>query len=99
MKYDAIIAGASFAGLAVARVLRGNILLVDKKPEIGTGQTSACCTFEHLLKKLGCEESALHLIDESILHIDSKNIVFHASRPFATIDYKKCWRYFLMTSG
>lgn len=31
MKYDAIIIGASFAGLAVASRLRGNILLIDKK--------------------------------------------------------------------
>jgi flavin-dependent dehydrogenase len=31
MKYDAIIVGASFAGLAVASRLRGNILLIDKK--------------------------------------------------------------------
>ena len=89
MKYDAIIAGASFAGLAVARVLKGNILLIDRKSEIGDGQTSTCCSYEHFIKKIGCEEAILQVIDVEILHCGSEDIVFHLNYPLATIDYEK----------
>lgn len=89
MKYDAIIVGASFAGLSVARVLKGNILLIDSKKEIGAIQKSTCCTFYHILKKLGCEKSVLQIINTLILHIDSKDIIYHLKHPFATFDYKK----------
>lgn len=89
MRYDAIIAGASFAGLAVAKFLKGNILLIDRKAEIGAEQRSTCCTFYHILEKLGCEESVLQIIEEVILHIGLKDIVYHLEYPFATFDYKK----------
>lgn len=89
MKYNAIIAGASFAGLSVVRQLRGNILLIDQKREIGAGQKSTCCTFYQTLKNLGCEESILQIIDRVILHIGSKDIVYHLEHPFATFDYQK----------
>ena len=43
-EYDVIIAGASFAGLAVAsRITRGKVLLIDRK-EIGAYQVSTCGT-------------------------------------------------------
>ncbi len=58
MKYDAIIVGASFAGLTVAFRLRGNVLIIDKK-EIGTGQTSACSTLLNTLQALACTDSVL----------------------------------------
>ena len=58
MKYDAIIVGASFAGLTVASRLRGNVLLIDKK-EIGTGQTSACGTLLNVPQELECMDSVL----------------------------------------
>lgn len=89
MRYDAIIAGASFSGLAVAKELKGNILLIDRKKEIGAEQKSTCCTFYHTLKKLGCEGSALQIIDTLILHVGARDIVFHLEHPFATFDYKK----------
>ncbi len=55
--YDVVIAGASFAGLAVASQLRGcRVLLVDRKP-VGTGQTSACGTTLRLMERL---PAALH---------------------------------------
>jgi len=41
--YDVIVVGASFAGLAVARELRGEILLIDRH-EVGSHQTLACGT-------------------------------------------------------
>jgi len=88
-KYDAIIAGASFAGLVVARTLKGNILLIDGKREIGASQKSTCCTYYHIIKKLGCEDSILQVIDTGILHIGSKNITSRLYYPLATFDYKK----------
>lgn len=98
MQYDAIIAGASFAGLAVARSLRGKILLIDRKAEIGDGQTSTCCAHHHFIKKLGCEESILQKIDAEVLHIDSKDFVYNLDFPFALIDYKKFCKLLIKNS-
>ena len=54
-KYDVIIAGASFAGLAVAsKITNGRALLIDRK-YIGVHQTSACGTTIGLVKEVGCE--------------------------------------------
>ncbi len=89
MKYDAIITGASFAGLAVAKELKGNILLIDRKAEIGGEQKSTCCTFYHILKKLDCEEAILQITNTVILHIGSKDITYRLKHPFATFNYKK----------
>ncbi len=51
MDYDVIIAGGSFAGLAVANQLRGQrVLLIDRKP-IGSGRTSACGTIWQTLNR------------------------------------------------
>ena len=51
--YDAVIVGASFAGLAAASQLQGagRVLLVDREPP-GTGQTSACATLLAVLERL-----------------------------------------------
>src|SRR6266498_5144291 len=51
--YDAIIVGASFAGLAVARQLRGRVLLLDRN-EVGAVQTSACGTPLWVPQAPGC---------------------------------------------
>lgn len=91
MIYDAVIAGASFAGLGVARIMKGNVLLIDRK-KIGEGQTSTCCTYLHLLKEVSCEESVLQIIDRVVFHIDSKSFVFDLNFPFATFDYQKFCR-------
>src|SRR4051794_41773812 len=56
---DVLICGASFAGLAVARELRGSgarVLVVDRY-EIGERQTSACAAPTDWLGKLGLEEA------------------------------------------
>ena len=42
-EHDAIVVGGNFAGLAVARRLRGRVLLVDRH-DVGAVQTSACAT-------------------------------------------------------
>jgi hypothetical protein len=66
MDYEAIIAGASFAGLAAANALAGKrALLVDSKP-IGTGQTSACGTPYGVIEALRLHDS-LHQVHTSIV--------------------------------
>lgn len=86
--FDAIIVGASFAGLSVARRLRGDILLIDKK-KIGTGQTSACCTILNTVKELGYEDSILQETDTIILHTAWSDLIFKLPLPFCTFDYQK----------
>ncbi len=50
-RYDIIIAGASFAGLAVAsRITDGKVLLIGRK-KIGTRQQSACGTTIKMVKE------------------------------------------------
>ncbi|MGB9588714.1 MAG: hypothetical protein ACPL7O_11100, partial [Armatimonadota bacterium] len=85
--YDAIIAGASFAGLAVASQLRGNILLIDKKP-IGTGEASACGTFFSVLRELKCEKSVLQTFERVVFHCPVE-VEFELIDPLCTFDYEK----------
>src|SRR5918999_2741990 len=57
--FDVLICGASFAGLAVARELRGTgarVLVLDRY-EIGERQTSACAAPTEWLRNLGLEAS------------------------------------------
>src|SRR3990172_5658407 len=85
--YDAIIAGASFAGLAAADDLEGDILLIDRK-EIGTRQTSACATFTSVLEGLGCRSSIMQEFTTLILHIPEERKV-ELIEPISTFDYEK----------
>ncbi|MDP2766643.1 MAG: hypothetical protein Q8O41_04210 [Candidatus Methanoperedens sp.] len=86
-EYDAIIAGASFAGLVAAGNIEGDILLIDRK-EIGSGQTSACATFTSVLEGLGCSNSILQEFDTLILHIPEERKM-ELVEPISTFDYEK----------
>lgn len=86
-EYDAIIAGASFAGLAAADSLEGDILLIDRKG-IGTRQTSACATFTSVLEELGCKNSILQEFDTLTLHIPEEKKI-ELIEPISTFDYEK----------
>lgn len=85
--YDVIIAGASFAGLAVASELKGDILLLNKK-EIGTEQTSACGTFYNVIEELNCKDSILQTFDRLVFNCPAKEEV-KLIEPLCTIDYEK----------
>ncbi len=87
LEYDAIIAGASFAGLIAADNIEGNILLIDRK-EIGTHQTSSCATFTSVLEGLGCRNTILQEFDTLILHIPEERKV-ELIEPISTFDYEK----------
>ncbi|HIQ04238.1 MAG TPA: NAD(P)/FAD-dependent oxidoreductase [Anaerolineae bacterium] len=87
MRYDVIIAGASFAGLAVAAQLRGKqVLLLDRKP-IGVGQTSACGTLVCTLQALGLEDAILQVHNRLVIHTPDRTFVYPVAEPFCTFDY------------
>lgn len=87
-EYDAIIVGGSFAGLAVASRLRGDILLIDRK-EIGTEQTSACGTTLNVLESLDCLDSVLQVYETGFIHTSSQTIQYDLPYSFCAFDYQK----------
>ncbi len=85
MEYDAIITGGSFAGLAAAREIKGEVLLIDRK-EIGSGQTSACGTFLKTLQDFNCESSAMQTFNKTVFHLPEAYEV-GLVEPLCTFDY------------
>lgn len=86
-EYDVIIAGASFAGLAVAAPLRGKrVLLLDRKP-IGTHPTSACGTTLHALQALGLEEAVQQVHEEITFHTPQRSVTYPATHTQCVLDY------------
>lgn len=92
--YDVIIAGASFAGLAVAQEIEGKVLLIDRM-QIGKGVTSACVTFRPVIEEVGAEDSILQEFTEAVLHIPSKTLSFKINPPFCSFDYQAFCRSML----
>ena len=86
--YDVIIVGASFAGLAVARQLRGEVLLLDRN-EVGAVQTSACGTPVWVPQALGLEKSVLQVHTKTVIHAPTRTVAFDVSdAPYCTFDYR-----------
>jgi flavin-dependent dehydrogenase len=86
--YDAIVVGASFGGLAVARELAGEVLLLDRH-EVGTMQTSACGTPLWVPQSLGLEASVLQVHERLELRTPSRKIVYDLRDvPFCTFDFR-----------
>ena len=85
---DVIIAGASFAGLAVARELRGagRVLLLDHQ-DIGAGQTSACGTTVDVLRQLDLMISHQQTADRLVLHIGKRTLSYPLPYPYCTFEY------------
>ncbi|MFH1906922.1 MAG: hypothetical protein ABIL11_06015, partial [Chloroflexota bacterium] len=89
MTYDAIVVGASFAGLAVVNQLRGRrVLLIDRKP-VGSGQTSACGTILAVLEHWDLTEAVLQTHDRLVLHTGRRTIEFPSPYPWCTFDYRR----------
>ena len=86
--YDVIIVGASFAGLAVARELKGRVLIIDRKP-IGSGQTSACGTLLEVAKQLGAMDAVLQAYDMGYIHTPIRTITYQLPYAFCTLDYQR----------
>lgn len=87
-EYDAIVVGASFAGLAVARELRGDVLILDRH-DVGAVQTSACGTPLWVVEALGVAGSVLQVHDRLTLHMPGRTVRYDLSAvPFCTFDYR-----------
>jgi flavin-dependent dehydrogenase len=104
--YDAIVVGASFGGLAVARQLRGEVLLLDRN-EVGAVQTSACGTPLWVPEALGVRDSVLEIHDWLEIRTPGRTVRYDLSSvPFCTFDYRpfcegllaQCRARFLRTS-
>lgn len=87
MKYDVIIVGGSFGGLAVASQLRGSTLIIDRRP-IGSNQRSACATPLRVPRALGLEESVLQVHDHALFHFGQHTFELPGSEPFCTFDHQ-----------
>ena len=85
--FDVIVAGASFAGLAVARTLRGRILLLDHQP-IGEGVTSACAAPVRTVAAMGAEASILQVHEDLVIHTPGGSTRWPLPEPFCTFDYR-----------
>ncbi len=95
--YDAIVCGASFAGLATARELAGarlpggraaRVLLLDRY-EVGERQTSACATPTAWLDVLGLRGSALQEFGTLVTHSDHATARVELPWTFSTFDYPR----------
>ena len=99
MNYDAIVVGASFAGLAVVNQLRGRrVLLIDRKP-VGSGQTSACGTILRVLEYWGVTEAVLQTHDHIVLHTAEGVIEFPSPYPWCTFDYRQLCQTLFARAG
>ncbi len=88
--WDAIVVGASFAGLAAAMELagRGRILLLDKDP-VGEHQTSACATPLAVLERLRVTETIEQVHRTLVIHLPGERVrTYRPDFPFATFDYR-----------
>ena len=87
--YDVLICGASFAGLAVARELRGLRVLVLDRYEIGERQTSACAAPTAWIRALGLEESMKQTFDRLVVHTPHGTSAWPLPFTFSTFDYPR----------
>src|SRR3954451_14754549 len=88
---DVLICGASFAGLAAARELRGSgadVLVIDRY-EIGERQTSACAAPTEWLENLGLGDSILQTFGELIVHAPGRSDRWPLPFTFSTFDYRR----------
>src|SRR3954471_7291325 len=88
--WDVLICGASFAGLAVARELRGagaRVLIVDRY-EVGERQTSACAAPTEWLVNLGLEGSIRQTFGSLLVHTPSRSLRWDLPFTFSTFDYR-----------
>jgi flavin-dependent dehydrogenase len=88
---DVLICGASFAGLAVARELRGcgaRVLMIDRY-EVGERQTSACAAPTQWLHNLGLESSIRQTFGDLVIHTPLRTFRWHLPWTFSTFDYRE----------
>jgi menaquinone-9 beta-reductase len=89
--WDVLICGASFAGLAVARELRGSgarVLIVDRY-DVGERQTSACAAPTTWLVNLGLEPSIRQTFGDLVIHTPTRTFRWRLPWTFSTFDYRE----------
>src|ERR671935_839190 len=87
--WDVLICGASFAGLSVARELRGSgarVLILDRY-EVGERQTSACAAPTEWLEALGLEDSIRQTFSDLVIHTPHGTSRYRLPWTFSTFDY------------
>ncbi|MBO0767798.1 MAG: NAD(P)/FAD-dependent oxidoreductase [Solirubrobacterales bacterium] len=87
---DVLICGASFAGLALARELRGagkRVLMIDRY-EIGERQTSACGIPTGWLEALELMGAHQQTFPQLVAHTPYKTVRFDLPWTFSTFDYR-----------
>jgi flavin-dependent dehydrogenase len=87
---DVLICGASFAGLAVARELRGSgaeVVVIDRY-EIGERQTSACGIPTGWLQALELMGSHRQTFEELVIHTPHVTVRYDLPWTFSTFDYR-----------
>jgi menaquinone-9 beta-reductase len=87
--YDVLICGASFAGLAVARELRGARVLIVDRYEVGERQTSACAAPTGWLRNLGLDESIRQTFGDLLVHTPKRDFRWRLPFTFSTFDYAR----------
>lgn len=88
---DVLVCGASFAGLAVARELRGSgarVLMVDRY-EVGERQTSACAAPTDWLHSLDLNGAIRQTFQELVLHTPQHTARYRLPWEFCTFDYRE----------
>ena len=88
-EYDVLICGASFAGLAVARELRGARVLIVDRYEVGERQTSACAAPTEWIRALGLEGSMKQTFDRLVVHTPHGTSAWPLPFTFSTFDYPR----------
>jgi menaquinone-9 beta-reductase len=92
--YDVLVCGASFAGLAVARELRGSgarVLLLDRY-EVGERQTSACGIPTAWLEAMGLMGSHRQTFPRLVVHTPFGTSRLELPFTFSTFDYPELCR-------
>ncbi len=104
--YDAVICGASFAGLAVARELAGatrpdgspaRVLMLDRY-EVGERQTSACGIPTSWLDAMGLMAAHRQTFQELVVNTPRDTVRWSLPWSFSTFDYGELCRLLLEQS-
>jgi len=87
--YDAIVCGASFAGLAMARELRstGARVLVLDRYAIGERQTSACAAPTEWLRNLGLDGAIRQTFGDLVCHTAAATVRWALPFTWSVFDY------------
>ncbi len=88
MRRDVLVAGASFAGLAVAQAVRGRLVVVDPKP-LGAGQTSACGAPVSVVERAGAAAAVQQVHRSLVVHTPRRTFVWDLHEAFCTFDYRR----------